>query len=239
VGSPGLGKTLMLRIVERRLSDASNDAPGAAAGMPRALYLPYAGVDLQDLAIWVHGLLGQPPPSWLGRGEPPTPGLDAGLEALLGLGRAAGRPFHLLIDDADSMRRETLRVLARELPRRDSPLRLLVALNPDSKGARTLAALHAHAPLEIGLRRRLDVDEVARYLARRLDRPGVPPILRARVDEDLTRRLHSMSGGHPRALHALALAALDDREGPGRATLRAADRGHEDWMGRPIDDDAL
>ena len=224
LGTPGLGKTMVLRVVEARRARA--DGPGA-------LYLPYAGLTITDLAHWVYGLLGRTPPE--------VEGPDSALAALLGLGDGpAASSFVLLIDDADSMPEETLRALANGLAARGSSLRLLLALNPDSRAARTMAALHALSPVEFSVRARLSVEEVGEYLAARMAWAGVPPVERARLDADRVHRLHSLSGGIPRALHTLAAASFDAaaRGDTDEATAALDEkRRREDWMGRPIEDD--
>ena len=153
VGTPGLGKTLILRVVESRMNKARD-------GDARALYLPYAGLSPTDLSIWVHGLLGRVPPH-----SPPnsfsSPPIEAtaaeeggragildkpsgeddarkAMSDLSGLANSFREPFFLLLDDADSLPAETLRALIEHLPPNESRLRILMALNPDSKATRLL-----------------------------------------------------------------------------------------------------
>jgi hypothetical protein len=231
VGNPGLGKTLLLKVVEQRLLIRANQSHRGPGRPSDALYLPYAGVGLEDLALWVHGLLGRAAPPRLGLTEPPEGGPSPGLEALLRIGLSGAEPFYLLIDDADSIPEVVLRELARGLPGQDSPLRLLLALGSDSKGARVLAALHGHGPLVLELSQSLGLEEAANYLIRRLARAGAPPDLRVRIDRDLVRRLHALSGGQPRALHALAVESLTG------AVLASESGAGTGWMGQPIDEE--
>ena len=49
-GPGGLGKTMVLRVLESRL-----------AGAARCLHLPYAALSTDDLVCWVLGLLGREP----------------------------------------------------------------------------------------------------------------------------------------------------------------------------------
>lgn len=151
-----------------------------------------------------------------------------------------GSEFALLVDDADSMPEDTLRALATGLEARGASLRLLLALNPDSRAARTMAALHPLTPVEFSVRARLSVEEVGDYLDARMAWAGVPPVERARLDADRVHRLHSLSGGITRALHTLAAASFDTAASGAADDATAAlddKRRREDWMGRPIEDD--
>ncbi len=229
VGTPGLGKTIVLRVLEERFG-RGGEGQGGEGGL--ALYLPYAGLAIEDLVHWVYGLLGRAAPNI----EDP----EAAVAALLALGASPASPFVLLIDDADSMPEDTLRVLSAHLPAQGASCRLLLALNPDSRAARLMAALHALAPAEFSLRERLSIDEVGDYLDARMTWAGVPPVERAQLDEDRVHRLHSLSGGVPRALHTLAAAVLLGTSAiPGDESTATLDRKRkrEDWMGRPIEDD--
>ena len=237
VGTPGLGKTQLLRITEARVNEgvaryvAEGGSLAGIAPNARALYLPYAGLSLPDLAVWVYGLLGiraAVSPDWR------DPGLA--LEALGQLGGGPSDPFFLIMDDADAMPAETIAGLRERLPRADSPVRLLVALNRDSKAARLLSALHPLQPTEIAFQSRMSVEETWVYLRTRMHYAGFPEIEIARLGERDTKRLHSLSLGIPRRLHELAAAHFEAREGatPGRLPGRRSD---ERWMGQPIDDD--
>ena len=62
VGTPGLGKTMLLRLVEKVWNEDS-------AGPSGALYLPYGGLALRDLVAWIYGLLGRAEPSIEGLAE--------------------------------------------------------------------------------------------------------------------------------------------------------------------------
>ena len=256
VGAPGLGKTLMLRVVESRMNDARD-------GDTRAIYLPYAGLSPTDLSIWVHGLLGRVSPSAAtspsgearrerdegDEGEATSPEDEAreALEDLASLARSSSEPFFLLFDDADSLPAETLRALIENLPPKESRLRILMALNPDSKATRLLSSLHAFAPPEIPLRTRMSIEETEHYLRARMTWAGFPAVEIARLDDGLAHRLHSLSAGVPRALHAeasgvfegggtSARSTAESGRDPARQTLDAKKR-REDWMGRPIEDD--
>lgn len=232
VGSPGLGKTLMLRVTEARVngSEGSGFAAPATPGV-RALYVPYGGLELPDFAVWVHGLLGRP------RKNPtvaPTP--DEAVQAMLALGGGPHDPFYLLIDDADGVPPETIAALIEHLPVEASSLRILLVLNSDSKGTRLLSQIHALQPTEIRLRERLSIEETEQYLAVRMRWASFPEAEIGQLDDQWIHQVHSLSSGIPRALHALAARSFDDRI-RGVVSDLEGKREREDWMGRPIEDE--
>ena len=247
VGTPGLGKTQLLRVIESQvnggaaLSSAQNvqaaqAAPALSSAVrpsvaARALYLPYAGLALPDLAIWVHGLLGRTPARVADIGEP-----DVALEALLELGGGPTDPFLLIFDDADAMPAETVQALIKGLPRSASPLRILITLNPDSKATRLFEALYPLLPTEISFRTRMNVDETGTYVRERMRWGGFPGSEIAGIDESEAMRIHTLSGGVPRRVHEIASARFESA-GDARPTALEDKARREDWMGRPIEDD--
>lgn len=233
VGSPGLGKTLMLRVTEARVNGAPSSGFEAALPTPgvHALYVPYGGLELPDFAVWVHGLLGRPRKD--GAVEP-TPTEAA--QAMLALGRGPQDPFYLLIDDADGLPSETIHTLIEHLPVESSSLRILLALNPDSKGTRLLSKFHVLQPTEIRFRDRLSIEETKAYVAARMRCAGFAEAEIGQLDDEWIHQVHSLSAGIPRALHALAARSFDDRI---RGVVSDLERKQqrEDWMGRPIEDE--
>jgi hypothetical protein len=128
----------------------------------------------------------------------------------------------------------TIAALLEGLPRSDSPLRILVALNRDSKAARLLSALHPLEPTQIPFESRMSFEETSVYVRTRMRYAGFPEVEIARFGEDEAMRLHSLSLGVPRRLHELATTRFEGPT-PGRFLER---RSHERWMGLPIDDDS-
>ena len=227
VGTPGLGKTMLLRLVEKVWSEDSAEPSGA-------LYLPYGGLALRDLVAWIYGLLGRAEPSIEGLAESGDVEGES-FERLALLGRGRERPFFLLIDDADSLTPGTLQAFASRLPTQAAPLRIVLALNPDSKATRLLAALAALEPLEISFRDRLSVEETGDYLRGRMRHAGFPEVEISRVDADEARRVHALSAGIPRAVHPVAAAVFERLPSHTKGALR--DKVHrENWMGRPIEE---
>lgn len=247
---PGLGKTLLLRLLEQRMNAsalASEDDPELLA---RALYLPYAGLSLPDLCIWCHGLLGLQPGPPDARDHP-----VAALGALFQLGRGPDDPFFLIIDDADSMPAETYRALAQGLPRERSPLRIVMAIGDDGRASRMLAAFDPLQPLETALHQAMDLEETDHYLRARLawaqggskgqagDRDGdvhgddgTPSAPIADLDAELVGRIHGLSGGNPRRLHVIASELLEAGHALRPSHLDDKYR-RERWMGSPLEED--
>lgn len=192
-GPPGIGKTLLLRVLERRL------APRA-----RCLYVPYGALEPAGLAGLALGLLGRPVP----------PGLDADgeLAEAARAERAAGRPLVLMLDDANAVPLPTLRWLVARVDALGGALRLLAVPVDDALAARVLAAL-GPGLAHVRFAQPMDVDETARYVAGRLARAGAPAATLARLTPDVVRWLHRESAGVPRRLHQLAAWILH-HEGP-------------------------
>jgi len=234
VAPPGFGKTHLLRVLESRLGTAASDrARGdAPCDATRTLYLPYAALSLSDLCDWVHGLLGLPRPV----GALAAEGDVDALKALCELAPIPGRPFHLLIDDADSMPASTLRSLAQGLAREASPLRLVLGLTDDSRAARMLAALDPLLPFETRLATPLDAAEIETYLRARLARAGLGVELLDGLDPVTVARIEALSGGVPRRIHRVVTALLE----PERHALARALAIHpriDAWLGRPFDEE--
>jgi type II secretory pathway predicted ATPase ExeA len=227
VAPPGLGKTLLLRVLELRINDRRNPTDES----PRALYLPYAGLQLQDLCAWVYGLLGRSPRSAEGKADS-----RAALDALLSLARNADDPFFLLMDDADSMPQETVQALVEGLPRERSPLRILMALGQDGKSSRLLAALDPLETFETVLKPPMSEKETSNYVRSRMRWAGLGENEMSRLDAQAISRIQTLSGGVPRRVHSIA-ASLFESANRGLPEELDAKRKREDWMGRPIEDE--
>lgn len=221
VGTPGLGNTMLLRLIESRAV--------RTVDRPAAVYLPYAGLGPVDLCYWAYGLLGDP----LAAGEVET--AEAAVDRLLELGQPTD-PFFLLLDDADSMPVETITALVECLPRHHSPLRLLIAVNPDAKASRLLGRLGELIPRSVSYRTRLTDQEAGEYLRGRMKWAGFPPVEIQSLDPMDIVRMNGLSSGVPRQLHSLASAHFASRDVGYPSELTTKYR-REEWMGQPLDDD--
>jgi hypothetical protein len=228
IAPPGVGKTFLLRVFEMRHVRSGYSASRSR----RALYLPYAGMSITDLCVWIHGLLGRP----IGLPDA-TDHPVAALGALFALADGPeGDPFILLLDDADSMPPETIRVLANGLPRENSPLRILMALNDDAKASRLLAALDPLGPRLVRLQEPMNESETALYLRARMQWAGLEAAEIARLDPESIGRIHTLSAGVPRRVHLIA-TSLFESAGAGRPSELDDKERRENWMGQPIEDD--
>jgi len=227
VAPPGLGKTLLLRVIELRLNERRN----SRAESPRALYLPYAGLQPPDLCAWVYGLLGRSPRATAGKADS-----GSALEALLSLAGNVDDPFFLLMDDADSMPQETVQALVEGLPRERSPLRILMALSPDAKSSRLLGALDPLEAFESGLKPPMNEEETSKYVRARMHWAGLGAAEISRLDAAAIGRIQALSGGVPRRVHNVGASLYEsaNRRLPSELDVK---RKREDWMGQPIEDE--
>jgi hypothetical protein len=228
IAPPGAGKTFLLRMFEMRLAES-----GYSASRSRhTLYLPYAGMLITDLCVWIHGLLGRPIRLPAATDDP-----VAALGALFALADGPDDdPFILLLDDADSMPSETIRVLAHGLPRENSPLRILMALNDDARASRLLAGLDPLGPRLVPLQEPMNETETGLYLRARMQWAGLNADEIARLDPEAVGRIHALSGGVPRRVHMITASFFESARADLPSELDDKER-RENWMGQPIEDD--
>ncbi len=181
-GPAGLGKTLLLRLLEARLH-----------GRRSLVVLPYAALPAADVCRWALSVLGRP-----AGGDPP-----AALDALAHDFAARGAPLVLVLDDGSTIPLDTARTLASLAGESRGALSLLVALTDDAKSETVAAALGGSAR-SIRFEEPLTAPETAAYVAARLARVGAADDLRRRFDPVLLDRLHRASRGVPRVVHRLA-----------------------------------
>src|SRR5262245_2422744 len=199
VGPPGIGKSVVLAEVARRLD-----------GRCTCVTVEFAGLPLPELCKWVlreleagesHGDSGNPG-SPIGRlrnwFRAPTRERDpegALVQRALELERT-GRPLVVLIDDADEMDGRTAASLAKLAGRAQGALFIGIATCDDrllaSAGKRSVA---------VTLTDPMSHDETARYISARLDRSDASRDLRARLDRDSVAKLHAYAQGNPRRVH--------------------------------------
>jgi type II secretory pathway predicted ATPase ExeA len=192
-GPPGIGKTLLLRVLERRLS-----------GSLRSVYVPYGALGFAELCQLVLGLLELPVVS----------GGDAGLELAAQSRRAAarGEPLLLLLDDANAIPLATLRALVAATRSLGGALRLLAVPVDDARAARVLAALGVGVG-HVRFAEPMSPAETASYVAGRLALSDESDSAPTSLTPDRVSWLHRESAGIPRRLHQL-VAWILHRDGP-------------------------
>lgn len=181
-GPAGLGKTLVLRLLEPRLR-----------GRRTLVYLPYAALPAQDVCAWGLAVLGRPT-----KGEPGAALAEVARELA-----ARGTPLVLVLDDGSAIPLTTLRRLADLASETSGALSLLIAVTDDEKSDAVLAALSGTAR-SVRLAEPLTSAESTRYVTERLARAGASGEVRRRFDPVLLDRLHRAARGIPRVLNRLA-----------------------------------
>jgi type II secretory pathway predicted ATPase ExeA len=186
LGGPGVGKTLLLRVLGAQLADRLDP-----------VYAPYAKLPQSELCALLLGLLGH------AGGEHP----EGELLALAAARRARGRALLLLVDDAGSMPEQTARGLAGLVAVSHGGLRLVVAA---AEEARAMALLEAVGPgVDVArLPEHMDAGETGHYVRRHVARALGPEAARA-VDSGTVAAIHRASQGVPRDVHRTAPALLD------------------------------
>lgn len=184
VAEPGLGKSLLLRVLEQRL----------ASRRPTAL-LPYPALPLADLCAWAGSLLGLPP------GSNPE---DRLLECARS-GKAGLRGLVLLLDDMADLPEATLTGLVSLIEASGGALQLVGAADPAAACVVADACPHVES---MWLLEPMSFDELGRYVAVLLG--GVPDLGagRAPFDDVGLTRLHQISEGIPSQVNAEAARML-------------------------------
>ena len=179
-GPPGIGKSLLLRVLAAELAERYTTA-----------YLPYARLPAGGLWMCVATELG------LDAGRDPK----RAVRRLLGELAAARRMLLLQVDDASALPAETLYDLL-AFARAEPALRLLLTWSdtesPSGPLPEDLAVVRLEAPMSRA--------ETQDYVKARLVKSGAPRALADRFDSATTARLHRESAGNPLRLHGLAVA---------------------------------
>ena len=189
IGPPGLGKTLLLHLVARRLDDRL-----------RAIYLPYAALPLDELCAWALSLLG------FSQSDDTIGDLIQTASQLF----SRGSGLLLLIDDASAMPLPTARKLGDLVAASRGALRLLVAAAEGPSASRMLAATGANVHV-VRLLEPMSEEETRHYVAARLARADIEPSLAARFDASALQSIHRLSAGIPRRVHSVASEVLRGR----------------------------
>ncbi len=186
LGPPGLGKTLLLHLVGRRLDDRL-----------RSVYLPYAALPLDELCAWGLSLLG------FSQSSDTIGDLMETASQLL----SRGSGLLLLIDDASAMPLPTARKLGDLVAASGGALRLLAAAAEGPSASRMLAATGTNVHV-IRLLDPMSEAETQEYVAARLARARIPAAVAARFDAVAMESIHRLSAGIPRRVHSVASAVL-------------------------------
>lgn len=194
VGLPGIGKTLLLRLLRRRLEPHLEP-----------IHLPYAALPPAALCNWALNAISAPP-SWDPVGALATRAHHAFLE-----GRGG---FVLLIDDAEVMSEETARVLATLVRDAQGGLRFVAAVDRDA--ADRVAGWVGEAAW-VPLVDPMTPAETLQYVQTRLHRTALPPHAIDAFDAETMAALHERSGGIPGRIGAEASAVLLRALRPARA----------------------
>jgi type II secretory pathway predicted ATPase ExeA len=196
-GPAGLGKTLLLRVLERRLRGGS-----------RTVRISYTALLPDEICRWILTLVGEP------AAEDPEAAL---LELAQHLGSSQGN-LVLLLDDASSSPVPTVRRLVELAGETNGAMRLVLFAVEDVRTAGILAALGSDA-VTLRFTEPMSADETAEYIYARLARARAPTALVEYFDPETVAQLHVESEGIPRELHKLASECY--REGERLAATRA------------------
>ena len=186
VGPNGLGKTLLLRVLARRLR--RHFYP---------LYLPNPAMALDELCTLALGLANQKTSS--------NPVRRLGSVAKLLAAR--GRGLLLLVDDASAMPIDTAFGLASLADESEGALRLVLALGPAASTRGIVACLGPQRSV-VRLAERMTLGETGNYVRERLAR-SVGRDAAPRVHPNAVMHLYRESRGIPRCVNIAADRALN------------------------------
>jgi type II secretory pathway predicted ATPase ExeA len=182
-GPPGMGKTLLLKLLAKR-----------ADPVLRALYIAYPQCDRAALYGFVlHGL---------GRDAD-----DAGPGALLEALRDDARPVLLLVDEGELLPVDTVQGLHEIATSAAGRLRVAIAVTREDPLAELAKSLGDAAAL-VRIEGAMSRAEVAAHVRSQLARADVDPRLGAFFDAAAVARLHASSEGIPASLQSQAAALL-------------------------------
>jgi hypothetical protein len=216
-GPPGMGKTLLLKLLAARTRERL-----------RSLYLAYPDCDRAALCAFVlQGLdLGA---------------LDDSAESLLeALRTNAGPPVLLLIDEGELLPLDTVACLREVAAGAAGKLRVAIAVTREERRDELLAALGEDAQ-SVAIEGAMSKAEVAAHVRTQLSRAAIDPKIGERFDGATLARLHASSEGHSgvaaesrggAALRGAARARRDPHRAAGRTRGAARRRGAEGARGR-------
>ncbi len=177
LGPPGVGKSLLLRVLARRAEDELH-----------CIHVPVPTLDPEGITLWVASRL--PGGRRLG-----------GSETLLEVARE--RPLLLLVEDAELMPGESARAIAEMHRASEGAIRAVFAVNAEELPEELAASLEPQC-VTVALGEAMDRDEAVAYVTRRLAAAGVPQSVAERFDAGTIATLHESSGGNPARFNAAA-----------------------------------
>lgn len=206
-GPPGIGKSLLLRVLGVELAERY-----------RTVYLPYARLPAGGLWMCVATELN------LEAGRDPK----RAVRRLLGDLAEARQSLLLEVDDASSLPAETLYDLL-AFARSEPALRVLLTYSESEELPGPLPENLAVVRLEAPMTRA----ETQDYVKGRLARCGAPRSLGDRFDSATIARMHRESGGNPLRLHGLAVAIA---RGAGPMAVPRPTLVRSEPAARPVED---
>jgi general secretion pathway protein A len=203
LGPPGVGKSLLLRVLARRAEDALH-----------CIHVPVPTLDPEGITLWVASRL--PGGRRLG-----------GTATLLEVARE--RPLLLLVEDAELLPADSARAIA-ELHRASAgAIRAVLAVNAELLPAKLSEAFDpdcAQVLLDDGM----DRDEAVDYVTRRLAAAGVPQSVAERFDGGTIAQLHEVSGGNPARFNVAARGHMPVAARSLAETPAPHNRAHRRWV---------
>jgi hypothetical protein len=178
----GLGKTLLLRVIAKRLD-----------GHLRVAYVPHPMLPPDEIGAWVLGLMDEQ-----ASGDP-----ERALVSLARQLRENGSGLAVLLDDANSMPLPSVRRLSRLAAEARPALHLVFAL-PDDEQADAIIVAAGPGVEIVTLSAAMTASETAAYVQARLARAGVPEKIQAGFDEEVLRSIAEDSEGIPLLASQLA-----------------------------------
>ncbi len=184
-GPCGSGRTLLLRILSRRIDHDFHP-----------LYIPYPKLAPAELCAWILAALGAP------ASHDPEGALHEQISCDIAIGFP---PLLLMIDDAASLPRDTLSCLY--ALQEDSVGFLRILFVRSELDRRDVFADDGATPPEVELEGRMDPGDVARYVHAHLDRHPIDAALRARLEAALPG-LYETTEGNPARLQSAVTRIL-------------------------------
>lgn len=207
---PGMGKTMLLRVLAKRLADRCH-----------CVFLPYGSLSLPDLCDWALGRMGEARPS-----DPVRALLMVALRR-----QATGMALALLVDDASGLKPEAARELGALVLEANGGLRLVLSSPNDSRGARVAAALGCDL-FSVRLHERMSLTETSDFIFSRMNRTGVPRVAQRRFEPERLEWIHLKSRGIPRLVQRLGHLTLSDLPTDVRPSLDPT----EEWLDIRLDE---